>query len=75
MLDYRVLDPACGSSNFLYVAYRELRRLEHQLREKRVLRSREASQDDAIPLSFVSTKQLDGIDLRPSTMRSSLRTE
>ena len=29
MLNYQVLDPACGSGNFLYVAYRELRRLEH----------------------------------------------
>ncbi|HEY0712036.1 MAG TPA: DNA methyltransferase, partial [Polyangia bacterium] len=25
---FRVLDPACGSGNFLYVAYRELVRLE-----------------------------------------------
>jgi hypothetical protein len=25
---YRVLDPACGSGNFLYVAYREMKRLE-----------------------------------------------
>ncbi len=25
---FRVLDPACGSGNFLYVAYRELKRLE-----------------------------------------------
>lgn len=65
MLEYRVLDPACGSGNFLYVAYRELRRLEHQLREKRVLRSREAGREEAIPLSFVSTKQFYGIDLRP----------
>ncbi len=27
----RVLDPACGSGNFLYVAYRELRRLEQDI--------------------------------------------
>jgi type II restriction/modification system DNA methylase subunit YeeA len=33
VLALRVLDPACGSGNFLYVAYRELRRLEHQLDE------------------------------------------
>ena len=31
---YVVLDPACGSGNFLYVAYRELRRLEQQLRTR-----------------------------------------
>ena len=31
LLNYVVLDPACGSGNFLYVAYRELRRVEHAL--------------------------------------------
>ena len=30
----RVLDPACGSGNFLYVAYREMRRLESRIRER-----------------------------------------
>jgi type II restriction/modification system DNA methylase subunit YeeA len=34
MLNFQVLDPACGSGNFLYIAYRELRRLERQLHEK-----------------------------------------
>jgi hypothetical protein len=31
---FRVLDPACGCGNFLYIAYRELRRLEAELLEK-----------------------------------------
>lgn len=31
LLNYVVLDPACGSGNFLYVAYRELRRIEAAL--------------------------------------------
>ena len=65
MLQYQVLDPACGSGNFLYVAYRELRRLENQLHEKRLLRSREAGRREAMRLSFVSTEQFHGIDLRP----------
>ena len=30
----RILDPACGSGNFLYVAYRELKRLELEVLEK-----------------------------------------
>ncbi len=34
LCDYVVLDPACGSGNFLYVAYREMRALESDLREK-----------------------------------------
>ena len=28
---FKVLDPACGSGNFLYVAYRELRRIELEI--------------------------------------------
>lgn len=31
LLNYVVLDPACGSGNFLYVAYRELRKIEAEL--------------------------------------------
>lgn len=31
---FKVLDPACGCGNFLYVAYRELRALEQELKEK-----------------------------------------
>lgn len=65
MLAFQVLDPACGSGNFLYVAYRELRRLEQQLHQKRILRGREAGRREAMPLAFVSTKQFHGIDLRP----------
>ncbi len=33
LLRYVVLDPACGCGNFLYVAYRELRRVERRLTE------------------------------------------
>lgn len=31
LLNFRVLDPACGCGNFLYVAYREMRRLEMRI--------------------------------------------
>ncbi|MBX5177321.1 class I SAM-dependent DNA methyltransferase [Rhizobium lentis] len=31
LMEFTVLDPACGSGNFLYVAYRELVRLEIQI--------------------------------------------
>ncbi len=34
LLNFVVLDPACGSGNFLYVAYRELRRISKELAEK-----------------------------------------
>ncbi len=31
---FRVLDPACGCGNFLYVAYRELRSLEQEIKQR-----------------------------------------
>lgn len=31
LLEFRVLDPACGSGNFLYVAFREMYRLDTEL--------------------------------------------
>lgn len=31
LADLKFLDPACGSGNFLMVAYREIRRLEHEV--------------------------------------------
>jgi hypothetical protein len=34
LMHYVVLDPACGSGNFLYVAYHELRRIEAELRRR-----------------------------------------
>lgn len=62
LLQFRVLDPACGCGNFLYVAYRELRRLERQLQEKVVARRRSDGAGDQQRLSFVSTHQFLGID-------------
>jgi hypothetical protein len=34
LMRFVVLDPACGSGNFLYLAYRELRRIERRLHER-----------------------------------------
>ncbi len=34
LCSFRVLDPACGCGNFLYVAYRELRGLEQLLKQR-----------------------------------------
>ena len=50
----RVLDPACGSGNFLYVAYREMRRLEGRIRE----RLREEFPSEQPPLIHVSPDAL-----------------
>lgn len=36
MGDYKVLDPACGSGNFLYISFRELKHLEIELLQKMI---------------------------------------
>lgn len=56
---FRVLDPACGSGNFLYVAYRELKRLE--VRAILKLRSMVAA-GTRIPSPQVSVKQIYGLE-------------
>ena len=55
---FRVLDPACGCGNFLYVAYRELRRVEHDL--VATLAERPDRPGPAVPI-----RQFCGIDTRP----------
>ncbi|MFB2583031.1 DNA methyltransferase [Herbiconiux sp. P15] len=65
MSQFRVLDPSCGSGNFLYVAYREMRRLEREVLEK--IRERRTSENRAAMQSFqyVSPEQFLGMDLNP----------
>jgi len=57
---FRVLDPACGSGNFLHVAYRELKRLEREI----LLRLSEISKGEPLE-SAVSIHQFYGIDIQP----------
>ncbi len=57
---FRVLDPACGSGNFLYVAYRELRRLEREI----LLLLAENSTGEPLEAA-VSIHQFHGIDIQP----------
>lgn len=57
---YRVLDPACGSGNFLYVAYRELKRLEREI----LVRLSEISKGEPLETA-VSIHQFYGIDIQP----------
>lgn len=62
---FRVLDPACGSGNFLYVAYRELLRLEMDIVQRLHLEfpSARRGKTTVIAASFVSIRQFFGIDL------------
>ncbi len=59
LANYKVLDPACGSGNFLYVAYQELKRIEQILLDKI---SENKSQ---ILMSFVTPNQFFGMDINP----------
>jgi SAM-dependent methyltransferase len=64
MQGYRVLDPACGSGNFLYIAYRELKRLEARLFERMTELSGRYDPSQAM-FGFVSARQFFGMDINP----------
>lgn len=55
---YRVLDPACGSGNFLYMAYQELKQMEDKLLKKYA----GLKKTDQLEMSFVTPVQFFGID-------------
>ena len=65
LAEYAFLDPACGSGNFLLLAYRELRRIETDLIV--AIRRKEGTLDDmALDVSFeqkLSIGQFYGIEL------------
>lgn len=64
MGNFKVLDPACGSGNFLYIAYREMKRLEARLFE----RMSEFSSEDSskqVRLSFLTARNFYGLDIEP----------
>ena len=63
---FRVLDPACGSGNFLYVAFREMSRLDLRLmlRLKEMV-SRKEFNKQAKLISGISPLQFYGIDNDP----------
>jgi hypothetical protein len=61
---FKVLDPACGCGNFLYVAYRELRGLEHELKQRIQLLASETGlpvPDGDLP--FYPLRNMQGIDI------------
>lgn len=67
---FKVLDPACGSGNFLFVAYKEMKLLEKKILQN--IKDMSAKPADAKRLSnfllkykFVTTDQFYGIDIKP----------
>jgi SAM-dependent methyltransferase len=65
LLNFKVLDPACGSGNFLYLAYRELKRLELSLAAKVHAEYGYSSSRQVATLTGISTKQFFGFDIVP----------
>jgi hypothetical protein len=66
LMSYVVLDPACGSGNFLYVAYRELRRIEAELRRRAsdMRRSSGLREQQSLAVYF-PLSNMKGIELEP----------
>ncbi len=65
---FTVLDPACGSGNFLYVAYREIKRLEVRLLERLrefPSRGKKKAAPTARAFGFVTARQFYGLDISP----------
>lgn len=63
MKEFKVLDPACGSGNFLYCAYRELKRLEGDLRLKLSEGYRKGEREQV--RTHISIRQMYGFDRLP----------
>lgn len=61
---FRVLDPACGSGNFLYVAYRELKRIEAEIYQRLAQLSKKIDPHQH-ELGFVTASNFFGIDVNP----------
>jgi SAM-dependent methyltransferase len=66
---FRVLDPACGSGNFLFVAYRALRELEQNLLVK--LFTQDKRQFEKVgTASGISPKQFFGFDVNENAVET-----
>jgi hypothetical protein len=66
LMRFVVLDPACGSGNFLYVAYRELRRIEADLRRRERDMRRSAGLRDQQQLAvYFPLTNIRGIEIDP----------
>ena len=63
LLGFKVLDPACGSGNFLYVSYREMVRLEIELLQKlKATVSAATYAKNVSAVNLISPRQFYGLD-------------
>ncbi len=66
LMRYVVLDPACGSGNFLYVAYRELRRIEAELRRRATdMRRNTGLREQQVMALYFPLANVKGIEMDP----------
>ena len=65
MHEFKVLDPACGSGNFLYIAYREMKRLEAQVLDRIGQTSKKLSAEQLAFGYFVTASNFFGMDINP----------
>ena len=64
MHTFKVLDPACGSGNFLFTAYREIKRLEATLYTRMADKFKSVDPSQRL-LGFVTTTNFYGMDINP----------
>ena len=60
----RVFDPACGSGNFLVVAYKQLREIEHQIIERRIKLTGKTDLSRTHNRSVISINNFYGIEIK-----------
>lgn len=65
LMHFRVLDPSCGSGNFLYVAFRELSRLDLRILSRLQALIPKEFHERARPFNIISPKQFYGLDIDP----------
>ena len=66
LCEFRVLDPACGCGNFLYVAYRELRGLEQEIKQRiESLAAATGTPAPSVSGVFYPLSNIRGIDIEP----------
>ncbi len=69
LCNYKVLDPACGSGNFLFIAYKEIKLIEKEiLKHFKLIADKKTSWHYAVNSNYVSTQQFYGIDLNPNAV-------
>lgn len=67
LASFRVLDPACGCGNFLYLTLREVRALTRALHDKVVTLRKDAGLGEGEPLPVFGLANLHGIEIHPFT--------